>query len=105
MRTRAILTTIPHPANLFGGLAQPPGAASDVVRSAHVALWRKGDRHRRLRSSQLLRTSRRRAGRGSVLTGVGGGSFCLVPPVAGVGLGGQGSSVPRDQRSRTTGVW
>jgi hypothetical protein len=40
---RAILTTIPHPANLIGGLEKRPGATSNVVRSARVALWRNCD--------------------------------------------------------------
>ena len=38
---RAILATIPRPANLFAGSSQRPAAANNVVRSARVALWRK----------------------------------------------------------------
>src|SRR5712691_8624756 len=43
MRMRAILAMIRHPANLFAELEQRAAAANNVVRSAHVAFWRKGD--------------------------------------------------------------
>jgi len=45
MRMRAILATIRHPANLFAELEQWPAAANNVVRSARIAFWRKGDKN------------------------------------------------------------